>query len=110
MAAHSLLLVRIRRVFRIFDETHQQTGSRLLALTYTCRFVVVKLPLLFRQISQVARRRTAIRKIGIAREDLEDATPFIGLRVSGGLGDYLVIARFLRDLRSFAGNFTFDIY
>ena len=36
--------------------------------------------------------------------------PVIGIRITGGVGDYIVIARYLRDLQSATEPFKFDIY
>jgi hypothetical protein len=41
---------------------------------------------------------------------LERRIPLICLKISGGLGDYLVIARFMRDLANNCEPFEFDVY
>jgi ADP-heptose:LPS heptosyltransferase len=40
----------------------------------------------------------------------DESRPQISIRVSGGLGDYIVMARFLRDLHAAVEDFVFDIY
>ena len=34
----------------------------------------------------------------------------IAFEIHGGVGDYLVVARYIRDFMVFAGNLTFDVY
>jgi hypothetical protein len=36
--------------------------------------------------------------------------PLLGIQISGGIGDYVVIARFLRDLATAVETFCFDVY
>ena len=36
--------------------------------------------------------------------------PLVAIRITGGIGDHLVAARFIRDLLAYAGEFRFDVY
>jgi hypothetical protein len=102
--------VRLRRLLRLFQEVHEQTGSLTAAAGYISRFTVMKLPILARQLRSIRRRSGIVQELAAAREGPEADVLRVGIRVSGGLGDFLVIARFLRDLAQFTGGFTFDIY
>jgi Glycosyltransferase family 9 (heptosyltransferase) len=108
MRAYNLL--RLKTALRQYQEVYDRTGSRLQAARFLFRFVTAKMPLLMRQAVQATRRRSVVLSIGAARAEAGADTPFLGIRVSGGLGDYLTIARFVRDLSAFAGGFAFDVY
>ena len=67
---------------------------------------------------KVGRRIPAIRRaseaFAAARADVrapgKAAVPLLGLRTCGGIGDYVVMARYLRDLAAAAGPFEYDLY
>jgi hypothetical protein len=103
-------LLRLKTALRQFQEMHERTGSVWQATRFFVRFVAAKTPLLLRQAVQTTRRGSVLSDIDAARAAVGQDTPFLGLRVSGGLGDYLTIARFVRDLSRSGGGFTFDIY
>ncbi len=110
MAQRAYNLLRIKTVLRQFREVHEQTGSLLAATRFAYRFVIKKMPLLLRQAVQTARRGAVLNQIDAARTGVASDTPFLGIRVSGGVGDYLTIARFVRDLSHAAEEFAFDVY
>ena len=107
MRAYNLL--RLKTAWRQYQEVYDRTGSRVKAARFLARFVAAKAPLLLRQAVQATRRGTVLNEIEAAR-NADAAMPFLGIRVSGGLGDYLTIARFVRDLSTAADGFAFDIY
>jgi len=108
MRAYNLL--RLKTALRRYQEVYDRTGSRVEAARFLYRFVVAKAPLLMRQAVQATRRRGVVSGIAAARDGVGAGTPFLGIRASGGLGDYLTIARFIRDLASFGEGFAFDVY
>ena len=108
MRAYNLL--RLKTALRQYQEVYDRTGSRVEAAKFLYRFVTAKLPLLMRQAVQATRRGTVLAEIDAARGAVGDGVPLLGIRASGGLGDYLTIARFVRDLSAAAGGFAFDIY
>jgi hypothetical protein len=55
-------------------------------------------------------RSAVTRRLRASNERLAPTTPVIGLRILGGIGDYIVIARFVRDIADFIGPAAFDIY
>lgn len=103
-------LLRLKTALRQYQEVHDRTGSRVQAALFLIRFVLAKLPLLLRQAVQLTRRGTVMKEIEAARAGIADGVPFLGIRVSGGIGDYLTVSRFVRDLSAVAGGFAFDIY
>ncbi len=110
MTQRAYNILRLKTALRQFQEMHERTGSVWQATRFFVRFVAAKTPLLLRQAVQTTRRGSVLSDIDAARAAAGTDTPFLGLRVSGGLGDYLTIARFVRDLSRFGGGFTFDIY
>jgi hypothetical protein len=108
MRAYNLL--RLKTALRQYQEVYDRTGSRMEATRFLYRFVAAKMPLLMRQAVQATRSKAVLSEIESARATAGGDMPFVGIRVSGGLGDYLTIARFIRDLSSFAEGFAFDIY
>jgi hypothetical protein len=98
-----------RRLWRVYREAREQTGSSLVAAGRTGRFAASKIPKFARQARHSLQSSAVLREIETTR-DQSPETPLLGIRVSGGLGDYLVIARFLRDLAQVTGPFRFDIY
>ena len=110
MTQRAYNILRLKTALRQFQEVHERTGSVWQATRFFCRFVAAKAPLLLRQAVQTTRRGQVLSDIDAARAGVGDDRPFLGLRVSGGLGDYLTIARFVRDLSRFGGGFHFDIY
>lgn len=60
-----------------------------------------------------ARREAPLAAAQVAaalQDGGEDGRPLIAIRVSGGIGDYVVIARFLRDLAAHTEEFRFDVF
>ena len=106
----SQTVVRTRRLVRLFQEVREQTGSLSSAVGYTGRVVLRKVPLALRQARMAARYGSTTRDIQAAKHALGRTVPLIGVKVSGGLGDYMVIARFLRDLRAYCGELAFDVF
>jgi len=105
----SRLRWRLQRARRLLDETRVLHGRKA-AIMLLARMMLRKGPLVMRHLRAAGRSakvRTALAK---ARGDAMPAEPFLAFVVSGGLGDYLVIARFLRDFVAYAGTIHFDIF
>ena len=80
-------------------------GTRFVMRTVCCKFI-----LLFKSRAaqkEVANLRYALRA---ARQKGQPGTPYIGLAITGGIGDLLVIARVMRDLGAAVGGIYFDVY
>jgi hypothetical protein len=101
---------RLRRLLRTFREVYTETGSLPIALSHMLRFAGKKLVPLVRYSSLVFVRLFVVGRLRRRNDRIDTATATIGVRILGGVGDYIVIARYLRDLAANAGPFVFDIY
>jgi hypothetical protein len=101
---------RLHRVFLTFAEVHAETGSLTRSIRHTVRFVGKKLVPLARYAGFTITRSFVTRRLRSMNARLVADVPVIGLRILGGIGDYIVIARFVRDVCAFAGPAVFDIY
>jgi hypothetical protein len=72
--------------------------------------VAKKLPIVYRQFRSVVQYRAAGGRMAAISNRPDSQRPYLAFKVTGGLGDCLVIARFLRDLAAQSGGFDFDIY
>lgn len=102
--------VRAQRAWGTFRSIHRETGSLATALVYSGRYLRSKLPVLFRHIGAAGRRRSVEQEIDAGRQAVAGGRPFLAIRVIGGIGDYIVLARFARDLAARTEGFGFDIY
>ncbi|WP_158928314.1 glycosyltransferase family 9 protein [Acidisphaera sp. S103] len=110
MTAISQTAQRAKRVARIYRDMREQTGNPFSALYYVARLITQRLPVAARQARSVARHKADVQKIMDMRTKAGNQMPFLGIKFTGGLGDALVVARFLRDLSAHVGGFDFDIY
>ena len=69
-----------------------------------------KFPLQSAKFGGMARYPAEMRRIGSIKTGRNKEHPFVGIKVTGGLGDFLVVARFMRDLSAQSGGFDFDVY
>lgn len=98
--------VRMARQIGIF---HRQTGS----MSRTGRFAVQLLKLARGRLraSASAKAEAPERPLHISADLSAFAPkPLIAVLVTGGLGDYIVVARFMRDLAAEIEDFRFDLY
>jgi hypothetical protein len=101
---------RARRLSQTFREVYAETGSLPLTLTHMLRFVGKKLLPLFRYFSFTFIRLFLVSRLRRRNDQIGPGTPTIAIRVLGGVGDYIVIARYLRDLAAGVEPIVFDIY
>jgi Glycosyltransferase family 9 (heptosyltransferase) len=102
------LAERCERARRLFHETRAIRGwGSAVILLY--RILLSKMPLLLRHIW--AARRTAEVREAVAQGRIEACeAPYLAIAISGGLGDTLVIARFVRDIAIHVGEIRFDVF
>lgn len=100
---------RLRRLLKTYSEVRGESGSTRRAAAHLARFTVRKLLPLLRHASFTFARLFLTRRLRRSNRRIT-STPTLGVRVLGGVGDYIVIARFLRDLRGEVGPFVLDIY
>jgi hypothetical protein len=99
---------RLRRAISLLRATRRERGGWA-AVVLVYRLLLHKGPMLVRQI-RAARRSRAVRADVQAVRAAAGRMPYLALVFTGGLGDLLVIARFVRDLYGAAGPFRFDLY
>jgi hypothetical protein len=99
-------LLRARDTFRATRDARGWAG----ALVLLVRTIASKGPLLIRQI-RAGKGAGAVRsEVDRVRTGSASPHPYIAFALTGGLGDYIVIARFVRDLAVHAGGIHFDIF
>ncbi len=99
---------RWRRATRLFNETRTKLGWRA-AVIIASRLVLRKTSILVRHVW--AFHHTSSIRAGVARHRVrESGKILVAFAISGGLGDNLVIARFIRDLCIYVGEIEFDVY
>ncbi|MET4632240.1 glycosyltransferase family 9 protein [Kaistia defluvii] len=64
-----------------------------------------------RRVAAIKQARQIAKDIRERRQDAKAGLlPKVAIRVTGGIGDHIVAARFLRDLLAAAGPLAFDVY
>ena len=101
---------RFYRLVRTFSEVYEDSGSLCRSMGHTLRFVAKKVVPVVRYGSLSVALSFVARRQRRANARLGPDLPVVGLRIFGGLGDYIVIARFVRDLITSVGPMVFDIY
>ena len=93
----SRLVARLHRLATMTRAAYTETGSVRHAAAFATRFVRAKAPLLLLHVRQSWPGASAPRRR--AREASQaSGQPLLAVKIGGGVGDYLVAARFLRDL------------
>jgi hypothetical protein len=107
------MLTRLSRLTRRTSFVYHETGSRRAAIAYFCKSLMAKVSTAaahlwaFRRYLMPWRLVAETRRLDAIRSDGRLA---IGITVSGGLGDLIVIARWMRDLAARAEPFSFDVF
>lgn len=107
------MIQRISRLSRRASDVYYETGSVAAAMRYLERTVSAKASLALRHVASLHRvllpwkLAAEARRIEKMRADGHLA---LAITVSGGLGDLIVMARFLRDLQASTEPFAFDIF
>ena len=101
---------RVQRLSRTFREVLADTGSLHQSVTHMLRFGGKKLVPLARYSLFTLARLFVIKRLRDGHRHATPSVPTLGIRVLGGVGDYIVIARFLRDLAATIGQSQFDLY
>jgi len=101
---------RIKRLANNCIEVYKKNGSLSQALSFLIKTIYTKTPLIFNHFVFFVKKRNISMKIKQLNVNNKDEIPIIAVKVSGGIGDLIVIARFLRDLNHYIGGCCFDIY
>jgi hypothetical protein len=103
-------LRRFRRLIAVGRDTFNQTRSPGYTAWFLFRYVLAKLPILLQQAAAARESRLVAATVQKCRVAAEPCYPQIAVKITGGLGDGLVIARFLRDLAEQTGPLCIDIF
>jgi hypothetical protein len=102
-----LFLYRAGRLTRQFNEIRNTSNSTFVGLCYVWQFVVKRLGYLLRHMRAYTQLSEVQNEIA-RREDLGGAC--LAVHLIGGVGDYLMAARFLLDLTKQVEPFSFDVF
>jgi len=94
---------RATRLFLTGQQLYAQTGSVRPVARYYLRFLRRRSPLLLSHVRAAVDFRHS-------QYLPNEVRPRVAVLVAGGLGDYIVIARFLRDWHAAVEEFAFDIF
>ena len=93
----SRLVARLKRLATLTRTVYTETGSVRQATAFAARFVRTKAPTLLTHVRQSWPWASAPRRR--ARHAAQaSGQPLVAIKIGGGVGDYVVAARFLRDL------------
>lgn len=95
----------MREIGREYSRIRPDDSGRLTAV-YGARYFYK------RMIRAIARLKTklSVARVASTFPPSTYSLPSIAINVVGGLGDYIVVARFVRDLQSHSGPFRFSIF
>jgi ADP-heptose:LPS heptosyltransferase len=100
---------RLMRAHRVGCMIYSETGSMLRTTKYVTKLVRSKFRLFLAHQSDLGRANDIRADIVRARSE-NDGPLSVAARVSGGIGDYIVIARFLRDALARIPDIVLDVY
>lgn len=107
------MLQRVARLSRRASDVYQETGSPSAAARYLHAAVSTKARLGFTHLLSM-RRLLMPWQVAAERRRLDamrgQGRMAIALNITGGLGDLIVIARFIRDLAAEVEPFSFDVF
>jgi hypothetical protein len=103
------ILPRFRHAAALLQATWRQHGLAA-AAGYGFSTALRKGNLLLRQVGAHTRERALRRALREERQLAPGGVPRIAVAITGGIGDILVIGRFLRDLEAHLGGAGFDIF
>jgi len=103
------LLDRALRTLKVLQTTRRQRGT-FAAGIFLARTLFRKGPLLVRHLRAVQGMAQLRANVRASRQTVPASILQVGVMVSGGLGDMLVIGRFLRDLGQAAPGMRLDIF
>jgi Glycosyltransferase family 9 (heptosyltransferase) len=101
--------LRLRYWASSLIETNRNLGLRA-AVRLLRRGIWAKLPMLTYQIRSTIHKSVTKREIRAVQTTLGNGTLRIAIAITGGVGDFIVAARFLRDLIAHTGPLSFDVF
>ena len=111
MGHRSFALQHTKRLVEKYRDLRATTGSRRRACLFIGKYILQKARYLVLHYALAARRRR-IRLQVLGRRIQPDAiqSPIVAIKVTGGVGDLVVIARYIRDLLSASERFDFHVF
>ena len=98
---------KLARLYHKYRDVRDNSGSRLQATAFVLSLIARRLDYLHENLLARRYRRNARMA---AKASTDSATPHLSIKITGGLGDYIVAARYLRDLADQVEPFSFDLY
>jgi hypothetical protein len=102
-----LLIYRLNRLRQKYRDMRRSSGSTSRSILFILHFITQRLGYFCRH----ARARGAIATVRAdiaARRQASD--PIIAVKIIGGIGDHIIAARLIRDLRAACEPFQFHVY
>jgi hypothetical protein len=107
----TLFRQRAKRLNEKFRDLRSTTGSSARAYIYVAKYIIVKMGFLAIHMALAFRRRRVRSEVVKAQTSFAcDASLLIAIKLTGGIGDLIVIARFVRDLLASSEPLRFDVY
>jgi hypothetical protein len=107
------MLARLMRLQRNSVAIYRETGSARAACAYAGRMLATKASLLGRHARSLRKTLTpwhAAAEVKRLEALRQDGSLVLAIGISGGIGDLIVAARFMRDLAAQTEAFTFDVF
>ncbi|MGP0082774.1 MAG: glycosyltransferase family 9 protein [Steroidobacteraceae bacterium] len=98
---------KLTRLYHKYRDVRDSSGSRLQATAFVLLLIARRLDYLYEHLLARRARRNARMA---TKAPTDSATPHLAVKITGGLGDYVVAARYLRDLADQVEPFSFDLY
>ncbi len=98
---------RIQRMQRKYEGAKEATGSRRMAAFFVLMFIRQRAGYLWWHI-RARGRMSEVRRGLTTKPDRQNIA--VTVKITGGIGDYIIAARFLRDFAASVEPFTFDLY
>lgn len=98
---------KLARLYHKYRDVRDSSGSRLQAAAFVLTLVTRRLDYLYGHLLARRSRRDARMATKISTGS---SKPHLAIKITGGLGDYVVAARYLRDLTDQVEPFSFDLY
>ncbi len=103
----SFIRYKLMRLYHKYRGVRDSSGSWPQAAAFVLLLIARRLDYLYEHL--LARRARRDARIA-TKASADSATPHLAVKITGGLGDYVVAARYLRDLADQVEPFSFDLY
>jgi hypothetical protein len=97
-------------VSRKFQDMRATSGSRLETARFASKFIVKRSGYVLRHAMLCLNAPRAAAPRAAPLTPVPQPAPTLAIKITGGIGDAIIAARLMRDLRDAAGHFAFDVY